>query len=258
MRRRRLAGLGLAVLATSAVSVSLLLRPGPEAILALCSATAGPLHFELSPEQGANATTIAAEAARLGLPDHAVSVGLAAALQESRLQNLDYGDRDSLGLFQQRPSQGWGTPAQLLQPSYAAAAFFRGLIKVPGWESLQIYLAAQRVQRSADPAAYATWDTEARTIARGLTGEVPAGWTCRYPRVPASGPDTGTRLARDVSAAFGPDALPIDSPESLTFSVTSLPFTLLLRVLATSSVRGLALGCWPLTSGRNCFTVPMS
>ena len=83
--------------------------------------------YTLDIDQAANSTTIAAVGKRLGLPDHAVTVALAAALQESRLHNLPYGDRDSLGLFQQRPSQGWGTATEILTPSYAAAAFFRAL-----------------------------------------------------------------------------------------------------------------------------------
>src|SRR5262249_58499648 len=107
--------------------------------------------FTMSPEQASHATTIAAVGKRLGMPDHAVSVALAAALQESKLYNLDYGDRDSLGLFQQRPSQGWGTPTQLTTPSYAANAFYKELEKVDSWETLAITDAAQRVQRSGAP-----------------------------------------------------------------------------------------------------------
>ena len=85
-----------------------------------------------------------------------MTVALAAALQESNLLNLPYGDRDSLGLFQQRPSQGWGTAAQILDPAYAASAFYARLVDVPGWESLPVTQAAQLVQSSADPGAYAS------------------------------------------------------------------------------------------------------
>lgn len=84
--------------------------------------------------QTAHATTIAAVGKRMGLPDHAVTVAIASALQESQLHNLDHGDRDSLGLFQQRPSQGWGTPEEIMTPHYAAAAFFDRLARVEGWE----------------------------------------------------------------------------------------------------------------------------
>jgi len=106
---------------------------------------------------------------RLGLADHAVSVALATALQESKLRNLNYGDRDSLGLFQQRPSQGWGPPAKILVPRLAAAAFSTRLRSVPGWQTLPVADAAQAVQHSASAAAYAPWETEARLLARTLT-----------------------------------------------------------------------------------------
>jgi hypothetical protein len=135
--------------------------------------------YTMSPEQTVHATTIAAVGKRMGLPDHAVSVALAAALQESRLHNLGHGDRDSVGLFQQRPSQGWGSASQLLTPTYAAGAFYRHLARVPGWEALPVTTAAQRVQRSAAPSAYAQWEHEARAIAQAATGEIPAGLSCR-------------------------------------------------------------------------------
>jgi hypothetical protein len=156
--------------------------------------------YTLDTDQAASSTTIAAVGKRLGLPDHAVTVALAAALQESRLHNLPYGDRDSLGLFQQRPSQGWGTATEILTPSYAAAAFFRALTRVDGWATLPITVAAQRVQRSDTPTAYAQWEPEARTLAIALTGEAEAGLTCRFSLarthdpVPAVAPGLGNEL----------------------------------------------------------------
>jgi hypothetical protein len=131
-------------------------------------------------DQGANAATIAAVGKRLGMVDHAVTVALAAALQESKLRNVNYGDRDSLGLFQQRPSQGWGTPAEILDPVYAATAFYTHLRRVRGWETMAVEVAAQRVQRSAGGYAYAQWEPQARVMAQALTGEVPAGLACYY------------------------------------------------------------------------------
>jgi hypothetical protein len=145
-----------------------------------CAVTTADTTYTLDIDQASNSTTIAAVGKRLGLPDHAVTVALAAALQESRLRNLNYGDRDSLGLFQQRPSQGWGTPTELTTPSYAAAAFFRALTKVPDWATLPITVAAQKVQISGLPTAYAQWESEARAIAVALTGESEAGLTCRF------------------------------------------------------------------------------
>jgi len=136
--------------------------------------------YTLDIDQAANSATIAAVGKKLGLPDHAVTVALAAALQESQLHNLAYGDRDSLGLFQQRPSQGWGTASEILTPSYAAAAFFRELVKVDNWPTLPVTQAAQEVQRSGAPTAYAQWEDEARTLAVALTGERSEGLSCRF------------------------------------------------------------------------------
>jgi hypothetical protein len=142
-------------------------------------ALSGSGTFQLSTDQAQNATIIAAVAFKLGLPDHAVTVGLATALRESRLENLTYGDLDSLGLFQQRPSQGWGTPAQILDPVYAATAFYQHLEQVPGWETMAVTDAAQTVQHSATPLAYAPYESEARAVAAALTGETPAAFSCR-------------------------------------------------------------------------------
>jgi len=136
-------------------------------------------NYGLDFEQARNATTIAAVGKRLDMPDHAVSIALATAYLESGLHNISYGDRDSLGLFQQRPSQGWGTPAQIMTPHYAAAAFYQHLARVPGWQVIPVTQAAQKVQRSALPNGYAQFEPAARAIAEALTGEVPAGFTCR-------------------------------------------------------------------------------
>jgi hypothetical protein len=146
-----------------------------------CIVSIGAQRVALDTEQATNAVTIAAVARELGLADHSVTIANAAALQESGLRNLDHGDRDSLGLFQQRPSQGWGTPAQLLDPRYAARAFLTHLAQIEGWQSLPVTVAAQRVQRSATPRAYARWETQARLIARATTGEVPGAMQCRVP-----------------------------------------------------------------------------
>lgn len=146
-----------------------------------CTIGSGDTALLLATDQAEDATTIAAVARRLGFPDHAVTVAIATALQESKLHNYPFGDRDSLGLFQQRPSQGWGRPVQLLTPAYAAEAFYRHLAQVDGWETMPVATAAQAVQHSADGSAYAQWEEEARTLARALTGEIPAGMACRYP-----------------------------------------------------------------------------
>src|SRR5687767_10173610 len=110
--------------------------------------------LDLTAEQVTNARTIAQVARDRGLPDRAIVIALATAQQESRLRNLDYGDRDSLGLFQQRPSQGWGTVAQVQDPVYAAGKFYDGLVQVPGWDTRRLTESADAVQRSAFPEAY--------------------------------------------------------------------------------------------------------
>jgi len=144
-----------------------------------CTVQGEDASYGFDRDQVANAQTITEEAARLRLPHHAVTIGIAAALQESRLQNLESGDRDSVGIFQQRPSQGWGTPAQLRDPRYASDRFLRALVAIPGWDRMPVNDAAQRVQHSATPTAYAQWEAPARALARVLTGEVVGALTCR-------------------------------------------------------------------------------
>src|ERR1700681_1539388 len=135
--------------------------------------------YSITPAQAQNAAIIAAVALRKGMPDHAVTVALATSLQETQLRNFPYGDLDSMGLFQQRPSQGWGTSAQVMDPNYAASVFYDHLAQVSGWQTIAVTEAAQLVQHSATPNAYAAWEPEARSLARALTGEVPAGLSCR-------------------------------------------------------------------------------
>jgi hypothetical protein len=145
-----------------------------------CTVTAadGQTTYEVTTEQAGNAATIAGVGRKLGMPDHAVTVALATALQESKLRNLTSGDRDSAGLFQQRPSQGWGTFAEITDPVYSATAFYDKLRTEPNWTQLSVTQAAQLVQRSGAPDAYAQWEPESRALAGALTGELPAALTC--------------------------------------------------------------------------------
>jgi LysM repeat protein len=119
------------------------------------------------------ARTIVDVGRSLGVPDQGIVIALAAAMQESTMRNLPYGDRDSVGLFQQRPSAGWGSIDQLLDPQHAASLFYggpsnpnagttRGLLDIPGWQSMTVTQAAQAVQISAFPDAYAKWEASAR------------------------------------------------------------------------------------------------
>src|SRR4051795_668177 len=168
--------------------------------------------YGLDLEQARNATTIAAVGKRMGLPDHAVSIALATAYLESGLHNIDYGDRDSLGLFQQRPSQGWGTPAQIMTPHYAAAAFFQHLAKVPGWQVIPVTAAAQRVQRSALPGGYAQFEPAGRKIAEALTGEVPAGFACKVSFTPGA-PAVGLQEALATEVGLTSLSQPLAAPK---------------------------------------------
>ncbi len=172
----------------------------PRSVARVCTATVDGTAWTLSPEQAQNAAVIAGVAVRRGLPAHAVTVALATALQESALRNLDYGDRDSLGLFQQRPSQGWGTPEQVRDPVYAAGIFYDRLVEVPDWQTIEVTQAAQAVQRSAYADAYAAHEAGARAFATALTGWSSEALTCTLPRSDGQPPaeDLPARLSRDL------------------------------------------------------------
>jgi len=172
-----------------------------------CSADVAGRVVDLSTEQAQNASVIAAIGVRRGLPARAVSIALATAYQESKLVNLDHGDRDSLGLFQQRPSQGWGTARQIENPYYAANRFYDELVKVHGYQSMRITEAAQLVQRSGYPDAYSAHAEDARALASALTGYSPAEFSCvARNATSAPAPGSGSRareVRRDLVHAFG-------------------------------------------------------
>src|SRR5680860_918310 len=144
---------------------------------ACSTTTANPTDApKLTSEQWRGASTIVAEGRRLAVPEQGAAVAIAAALQESGLRNRDYGDRDSLGLFQQRPSLGWVSATQVTDPVYAARAFFtgagsnNGLLDVPDWRNLPLWLAADSVQHSAFPTAYAAHEPQATAIVQAIGG----------------------------------------------------------------------------------------
>jgi cell wall-associated NlpC family hydrolase len=128
----------------------------------------------LDQEQITNARTIVSVGQQRQIPPYGWTIALATAKQESQLRNLDYGDRDSLGLFQQRPSAGWGSPTQIMDPVYSASKFYEHLVQVNGWQQLPVTVAAQAVQRSAFPFAYAKWESMAAALVRSITGKEPA------------------------------------------------------------------------------------
>ena len=143
-----------------------------------CVATANNSSTVVDLDQAHFASIIAGLSVRRGLPPRAASIAIVTAYQETGIRNLTYGDRDSVGLFQQRPSQGWGTKQQLLDPEYATGKFYDALVKIKNWETDDINDVAQKVQRSGHPEAYRDHEADARVLASTLTGQSPAGFSC--------------------------------------------------------------------------------
>lgn len=178
-----------------------------------CTAEVDGLVVDLTLEQAENAALITAIAVQRGLPARAASIALATAYQESEILNIEHGDRDSVGLFQQRPSQGWGTVEEILDPVYSTNAFYDGLVEVEGYESMEITAAAQAVQRSAYPDAYADHEADGRALASALTGNHEAAFWCD---TPGDAEEAGDRLdesglvrraatvREELEAVFGP------------------------------------------------------
>ncbi|MFC5074174.1 C40 family peptidase [Kitasatospora cinereorecta] len=150
-------------------------------------------------EQVANAKTIQATGVAMNVPARGQVVALATALQESGLRNLTYGDRDSLGLFQQRPSQGWGTANEILDPVHASTKFYEGLKKVSGWQSLSVTQAAQAVQRSGFPEAYAKWEPLATALQQAIEPLLPTADIASTAPAP-SGSGSTTSIAGGCTA----------------------------------------------------------
>jgi hypothetical protein len=166
-----------------------------------CQAGTGVQAIDLSPEQAEVAATIAGVAARHRLPRQAVTIALAAALQESKLHNLDYGDRDSVGIFQQRPSEGWGSATELQDPIYATTKFYAALLKVHGYAKMPVDQAAQAVQHSADGSAYQQWTDIAGQLTGSFTGKSPHTVSCWYT---PSGQANLAGMEKQVRQTFGP------------------------------------------------------
>ena len=174
--------------------------PPPPPPASLCEALVNSGRADLTWEQSRNASIIAGIAAQRGLVPRAVSIALTTAFQESGIRNLDYGDRDSLGIFQQRPSQGWGTQEQIMDPYYATGKFFDVMVTVDDWQNTDIGDVAQEVQRSGYPDAYDQHVTAARLLASALSGETPAAWSCI---VHDSAPADPGQLLSQLTRAYG-------------------------------------------------------
>jgi hypothetical protein len=143
-----------------------------------CVATVNNRSTVVDLDQAHFASIITGISVRRGLPPRAASIALATAYQETGIRNLDYGDRDSVGLFQQRPSQGWGTKQQLMDPYYATGKFYDALVKIDNWENADITDVAQKIQFSGYPEAYRDHEADARILASALSGQSAAGFSC--------------------------------------------------------------------------------
>lgn len=208
--------LGLAVALRSIGGELELPRLGPD-----CTVSADG-EVSLDSAQMANAATIAAVGVRHKMPERAVVIALATAFQESRLENLSSGDRDSVGLFQQRPSQGWGTPQEIQDPRYASEKFYRALKKVRGWKSMRVTDAAQKVQRSAYPNAYEKWADESTVLAKALMGRATGAVACTVSGEPAvRGAAATAALARGLRLDWGsgPKATSVAQAAGLTLDI---------------------------------------
>ncbi len=217
---------------------------GSDSTVGQCTTKVSGLTVILTDTQARNASLISAIAVQRGMPAHAATIALAAALQESKLYNLPGGDRDSLGLFQQRPSQGWGTPAQIRNPVHATNAFYDALVKVPGYDTLPVTVAAQRVQRSGYPSAYAVYESDARALASALTGFSPAAFTCHLATPAAAHAPAARRAAalrQALAPAFGPVSVTVTSGSHLQVGAPNRPLGWALASFLVSHADGLGL-----------------
>ncbi|MBT2554333.1 hypothetical protein [Arthrobacter sp. ISL-5] len=231
-RRRKLRGaivvvLSLVLVAGGIYTATVLLQRSEQLVTEGCTAVVGTQRAELATDQAANAALITAVSVRRGLPPRAASIALATAMQESKLRNIGHGDLagpDSRGLFQQRPSQGWGTQEQVMDPNHATNAFYDALVEVPGYVTLEITEAAQRVQRSAYPRAYAQHEAMGRSFASVLSGQTHGALDCTL-RAPDAAGDPGALLAEAESAYGGIPAtasgrtLELEAADNLAWSL---------------------------------------
>jgi hypothetical protein len=200
-----------------------------------CTAGTGRAAVALDPQQAQIAATIAGVAHHRGMPSRALTVAYATAMQETHLHDPQYGDLDSVGVFQQRPSQGWGPASKLIDPVYASTRFFRALARVPGYQQMPVYKAAQAVQHSADGYAYKQYQGLAAHLTAAFAGAPRAVWCW---------PGTGKGKAhlsparRAIVKAFGP------LPASRSAATGDAPSLL---VKTARSDLGWAVAAWLVT-----------
>ncbi|MDH6710922.1 cell wall-associated NlpC family hydrolase [Kitasatospora sp. MAA19] len=194
-----------------------------KALLAGGPGAGTPADLSQPAEQIPHATTIVATGIRMSVPARGQVIALATALQESGLRNLPGGDRDSAGLFQQRPSQGWGSREQILDPAYASTKFYTALQQVDGWQQLPLTAAAQRVQQSAYPDAYARHETLATALQQAIAptlgaapATVPAPAPADYGPCPGAVPATDSTPPGELPAGY---QIPADTPATVRTAI---------------------------------------
>jgi hypothetical protein len=222
-RRRRRGISGISILIALVVALGLYLafqRVAPLLKGSGCEADGDGQVITLAPSQAGIAATIAGVAQREALPPRAVTVAYAAAMQESKLQNLTYGDRDSVGIFQQRPSEGWGRRSQIENPVYATSRFFGALTKVPGYLRLPVSQAAQAVQHSADGTAYQQYQLMAAHMTPAFTGQAPHAVSCWYAQKISGRARLGAVQA-GLTQTFGPQPARVTPDPGLSVQVGS-------------------------------------
>ena len=202
-----------------------------------CTAGTGRAAVALDAEQAQIAATIAGVAHHRGMPPRALTGAYAPAMQETHLHDPDYGDLDSVGVFQQRPSQGWGPASKLIDPVYASTRFFRALAQIPGYRQMPVYKAAQAVQHSADGYAYQQYQPLAAHLTSAFTGASPRAVWC-WPAANAAGRAQLAPARRAIVKAFGP--LPVSRAAS-----GGDPPSLLVR--ASQPSLGWAVAAWLVT-----------
>ena len=180
------------VVGASAGIAALLNRTDATPQVIRCAASLDGTDWYLEPDQADTVALLAGQALQRALPARALTIAIATGLQESKLRNLTHGDRDSVGIFQQRPSQGWGTVEQIMDPVFATTAFYDALVKVDGYQDLPITEAAQAVQRSGFPEAYGEHEAAARAWASAMYGYSAGTVTCTL--APPDGPGDAQAL----------------------------------------------------------------
>ncbi|ASU82677.1 hypothetical protein CDO52_07640 [Nocardiopsis gilva YIM 90087] len=228
-RKQRRVSAFFKILAVLTVTCGLLLAGGYYAITSLkplevaepeptesCTITGNEDTHDIDVEQAANAATVNGVAFSLDMPEDAVVIAYATVWQESKFINIEYGDRDSLGLFQQRPSQEWGEPDQIMDQVFATRSFYEELKEVPDYQEMPVYEAAQAVQRSADGFAYDQHEDLSRVMAAAFNGSEGPAVSCWYePETSAKSDVAGAKAELERVFGTAPDDLPVaDGPQT--------------------------------------------